>query len=585
MRLLLAALLALSGPASAAAESAHVLNRGCFVHLTTRAWFTFDPAAAFDAVSFMVTGNVYEPLIAFKSAEQTDEFLPFLAAEVPTRANGLLSEDLRTYRFPIRKGVKFHEGAELTPEDVRYSLLRFMLTDAQGGPSALLLKPILGVYSTRGADGKVSLDFKAAAEAVKVDGDAVVVRLAKPDPVFLKVLASLPLVVCRAWAAEHGEWDGTEATWTAFNDRSADKSYLDGHMNGTGPYRLSEADGASGKLVLVRHAGYWRAPAALEHVYLRTVPGKAVRLSMLENGDADAAYFEAQDYFDVSGLSDVQVVDSAPGSGLGEVLFFTFAAEPGSEGLGSGALDGKGAPADLFSDLAVRQGVAYALDYERYLRRGLAGRGRRTGSPIPEGLLPSQGRPPYRFDLDKAREAFKKARGGAVWENGFTVTLTLSPSNASRMALAELVRDGLARVNPKFQVLIKTMSSKELYAAAEAHRLPLFIAGYYSDYPDARSFANGMLHGAGYYPRAQRFSDSKLDGLVEEASSVADPEKRRAAWRAVVRRGAELVPHLTTYEPSRFTAARRWVKGFDSDVNVSNMGVDDYPYFYAYSKE
>lgn len=560
MRLLLAALLAL--PASAAA------GPKTFVNLTTRGWFTLDPAAAFDAVSFIAVGNVYEPLIAFKSASETDAFVPFLSAEVPTRENGNLSEDLRTYRFPIRKGVVFHEGSTLTPEDVRYSLLRFMLTDVEGGPSSLLLKPVLGVYSTRGPDGAVTLDFKAASEAVTVDGDHVVVRLAQPDPVFLKVLASQPLVVSKAWAVVHGEWDGSEAAWKAFNNRPVEKSALHARMNGTGPFRLAKADEKDAHLTLTRHGHYWRPKAALEEVHLKAEPGRAVRMCKLENGDADAAYFEAADYWDVEALSDVQVVDSAPGAGLGDVLFFTFDVDKASDGL----LDGT--PADIFADRDVRAGTAFALDYERYLKRGLAGRGRRTSAAIPESMLPNQGKAPFRYDLEKARALFKGARGGALWEKGFSVTLTFSPSNASRMALAELVRDGLARVNPKFKVVIKTMPSKALYAEAEAHRLPLFIAGYASDYPDARSFANGMLHGSGYYPKAQRFSDPELDGLIEARS-----------WRAAVKRAGELVPHVTTYEPSRFSAARKWVKGFDNDQNVNNMGVEDYPYFYSYSKE
>lgn len=560
MRLLLALLLAAASPSAAAGPT--------FVNLTTRGWFTLDPAAAFDAVSVIAVGNVYEPLVTFKSASETDVLVPFLASEVPSRENGLLSEDLRTYRFPIRKGVLFHEGSTLTPEDVRYSLLRFMLSDVEGGPSSLLLKPVLGVYSTRGPDGKVALDFKAAAEAVTVDGEHVVVRLAKPDPVFLKVLASLPLVVCKAWAAVHGEWDGSEATWKDFNNRPVEKSAFDRRMNGTGPFRLSAADAKSGHLTLARHDLYWRPKAALAEVQLRAEPGRAVRLCKLENGDADAAYFEAADYWDVSGLADVQIVDSAPGAGLGDVLFFTFAVDPSSDGL----LDGT--PGDLFADRDVRAGTAFALDYERYLRRGLAGRGRRTSAAIPERLLPSQGKPPFRYDLDRARSHFKKARGGKLWEDGFSVTLTFSPSNSSRMALAEAVRDGLARVNPKFKVAIKAMPSKELYAQAEAHRLPLFIAGYAADYPDARSFAAGMLHGAGYYPKAQRFADAELDALVE-----------KGAWREAVKRAVELVPHVTTYEPSRFTVARKGVKGFDNDHNINNMGVEDYPYFYAYSKE
>ncbi|TPW17461.1 MAG: hypothetical protein FD126_3644 [Elusimicrobia bacterium] len=42
MRLLLAVLLALGAPVSA-----HASNPKSFVHLTTRGWFTLDPAAAF----------------------------------------------------------------------------------------------------------------------------------------------------------------------------------------------------------------------------------------------------------------------------------------------------------------------------------------------------------------------------------------------------------------------------------------------------------------------------------------------------------------------------------------------------------
>ena len=47
----------------------------------------------------------------------------------------VLSEDAgRTYAFPIRKGVVFHDGSTMTPEDVRYSLLRFLLMDRSGCP-------------------------------------------------------------------------------------------------------------------------------------------------------------------------------------------------------------------------------------------------------------------------------------------------------------------------------------------------------------------------------------------------------------------------------------------------------------------
>ena len=63
----------------------------------------------------------------------------------------------------------------MTPEDVRYSILRFILSDVSGGPSSLLLEPILGYSSTRDEQGNIVVDFKEAAEAVQVQGDNVVI--------------------------------------------------------------------------------------------------------------------------------------------------------------------------------------------------------------------------------------------------------------------------------------------------------------------------------------------------------------------------------------------------------------------------
>ncbi len=560
-------------------------GRGELVHLTTRPWLTLDPAAAFDPVSLIATGNVYEPLVTFGDVKDPSVLIPFLAAAVPTLENGLLSADRTTYRFPIRKGVRFHDGAELTPEDARYSLLRFMLADESGGPAALLLEPLLGVGSTRGPDGKVTLAFSEAADAVRVDGEAVVVRLKRPDSAFLKLLASLPIVVCRAWAAAHGEWDGSESSWTRFNNRPPGSSYLAAHMDGTGPFRFLEAASSARQLVLGRHAGYWRRPASLEQVTLRVVASKAVRLSMLESGAADISYFDARDYEDARALRGVKVVEGLPGIALGEAVFFTFSAAPGAPALGSGRLDGAGIPPDFFAEKAVREGFGYALDYDDYLKRGLSGRGRRSQGPIPSSLVAFRGVPPFRFDLERARAALRKARAGAVWENGFTVTLTLSPSNANRLVLAEVLRDGLAKVNPKFTLRVKTVSSAELYAAAERHELPLFIASYDADYPDPHSFAYGMLDGDGYYPRVQGYRNPALDRRIAAAAAMAGEPERLAAYQEIVRLGALDIPHLTTFEPARFIAARADVSGLDGSQNVSNLALDGFPYFYAYSKE
>lgn len=580
---LISLLLAFS-PAVTMAAPSPIRNPGSLVHLMTRAWFTFDPAASFDAVSFIVTGNVYESLITYRDMKNADSLMPFLSSKVPTRKNGLISKDGLVYRFPIRSGVMFHSGDALTAEDVRYSILRFMLNDIEGGPSSLLLRPILGIYTTRDGAGKMIVDFNEAAEAVTVDGDAVVVVLKKPDATFLKALAALPIVVSKKWSVQNGEWDGTKKTWARYNNRRLGESHYHENANGTGPFKIKRANRERGDLLLVRHEKYWRTPAALEDVMMRVVPSKALRLWMLENGDADTSYFEDRDYMETKELMDVRVAEQGVYASLGEVLFFGFQVDARSKRLGSGKWDGKGVPPNFFSDLDVRKGFAYAFDYEGYFRRGLGMRGKRAPGAIPDFLLAGQKPSGLKMSLRKARKHFKKAFGGKVWKSGFTVTLTYSPSNASRIVMGRLLKAKLEKINPKFNLQLRPMKSAELYKQAEQHRLPLFISGYYADYPDAHSFAFGMLHSSGYYPKAQRYSNEKIDALVEKAAATPDREKRYAVYREIVATAAADVPQVYTYQPARFSAGRVWVKGLGNDENVNNLRLNNFPYFYALSK-
>ena len=85
---------------------------------------TLDPSWAYDTTSLFVIGQVYETLIAYAGAS-IDRFEPRIASVVPSRENGFISKDGLVYAFPLRSGVKFHDGTAMTPEDVKYSLMRF----------------------------------------------------------------------------------------------------------------------------------------------------------------------------------------------------------------------------------------------------------------------------------------------------------------------------------------------------------------------------------------------------------------------------------------------------------------------------
>lgn len=125
------------GPVSAAVP---VSNPETLVILLRNPLKGLDPALSYDLGTYMILGNVYESLLSF--GDGPEDLRPWLSREVPTKENGLVSADGRSYSFPIRSGVNFHQGGTLTAEDVRYSLLREMLIQEQGATPSLLLEPL-----------------------------------------------------------------------------------------------------------------------------------------------------------------------------------------------------------------------------------------------------------------------------------------------------------------------------------------------------------------------------------------------------------------------------------------------------------
>ena len=60
----------------------------------------------------------YEPLASW---DAEGNLVPALAAEVPTRANGGLSADLKTVTWKLKQGVKWHDGRPFTADDVVFT--------------------------------------------------------------------------------------------------------------------------------------------------------------------------------------------------------------------------------------------------------------------------------------------------------------------------------------------------------------------------------------------------------------------------------------------------------------------------------
>ncbi len=553
-----------------------VKNPDTFTNLEIGEVSSLDPAFPYDASSQSVIQNVYETLIAFKGSSLS-EFEPRIAERVPSFKNKLISPDGRQYRFTIGKGVKFHDGSEVTPEDARYSLLRFMICDRAGGPSALLLEPIAGVASTRNSSGTITLDFAALEKAVRVEGNDLVILLPRPFGPFLSIMARWSYVIPKEWARAHGEWDGTAETWKTFNDPPKEKSYLYQNMNGAGPFKLVRWDKTARYVLLDRHNEYFRGPAKLKHVLVKAVPELNTRKLMLQAGDADLIETPRPYAAQLLGIAGVAVLDGLRRLQTDPALFFTVKINPtANPDIGSGKLDGEGIPPDFFNDVEVRRGFSYAFDYEAILRDTFKGTAARALGPIPPSVLGydanQQG---YSHDLKRAEEHLRRARGGEVWAKGFRFTLTYNTGSENREAAAQILKKNIEKLNLKFRVDLRGVDWASFLDKAQRRLMPLFARGWLADYPDAHNFIYAFYHSAGRYPSAQGYSNAELDSWIEQAAVEPSPAKRVELYKRILAKGFAEAPVIFTVHPTGVYGLRTWVKGFVD--NPVNLGIYYYP--------
>ena len=88
------------------------------------------------------------------------------------------------------------------------------------------------------------------------------------------------------WTIENGGWDGSCDTWQNFYAEPSESDPLTTIMNGTGAFKLDHWTQGE-EIVLVRNDEYWREPAKLERIIIKSIDEWGTRFAMLQAGDAD----------------------------------------------------------------------------------------------------------------------------------------------------------------------------------------------------------------------------------------------------------------------------------------------------------
>ncbi|MEN3010176.1 MAG: ABC transporter substrate-binding protein [Candidatus Bipolaricaulaceae bacterium] len=553
---------------------------------------SLDPAWHYDIPSAQVIFNVYETLI-FYERQRVDKFVPVLAE------SWTVSEDGMTYTFVVRKGIKFHLGGDLTPEDVAYSLHRLMIQDRTGGPAKLVLEPLLNVRSIKALAEAVG-DEKACEmvkSAVIASEDTVIIRLAKPMPVtaMLQILAGTWCsIVDKEWVIAQGGWDHGCTTWRKWHDPKVEESELFNKMNGTGPFMLKYWKKGD-EIVLERNENYWGEKPKLRLGIFKVVPEWGTRLLMFKEGDADIIAVPRANISAVEPLVAVEVtgfpinkpfqpVKMAMKNPLGtvrvfkdlvgvslDVGFMNFEVVEGSPFIPElGGLPKR----DFFADEDVRKAFSYAIDYQRYIEEAYLGEAFQPRGVIPYGFLgynPEQW--VYSYDPEKVAEHLKKAWNGELWEKGFKLIVHYNTGNLMRKAACEMLELHIEALNkerpgkPPFVIEVRDLPWATFLGHAVAGRMPFWVSGWVADYIDPHNFAHPFLHSAGALAvriniaRDKELS-AKFDELIEKGIATLDPSEREKIYFEINRLAVEHATHIWLVQPTRRAYQRLWVLGW-----------------------
>ncbi|MBT4290333.1 MAG: ABC transporter substrate-binding protein [Deltaproteobacteria bacterium] len=511
-------------------------NKNTFVKGTYQTTRTLDPASCFDSSCGMKIRNIFETLVQF-NGQSSESFVPLLATKVPTLKNGGITEDGTLYTFYIRKGVKFHNGETLIPEDVEYSLERNMLVDQVNGPSGMLLKAILGnEYQSTRKNGKIIPGImKKIMDAIVLKGNTISIKLSAPFPPLLAILqGSWGSIVSKKWAIANKAWDGTLESASkqqkdgGYNAPQINTEPLQAISNGTGAYQLKSWE-KSNQIILEAFDQYWGKKPYIQTAIIEYLPEwTSLKLKLL-NGDADTVTVSNTFVSEIKRIQDITIY-KIPQLTASFALFNHKINAKNNLDIGSGKLDGKGIPTDFFTDINIRLSFLHAIDY-KVLKEDVGNNlVLNPGSPNIKGLPYFKKIPMFPFDLEKSKNYLKKAFNGDVWRKGFQMTITHQYDSTFYEAVALMMAENMNTLSPKINIKVQKINPKDYIEKYQQSLFPVFFVHWKAEYPDPHNFLPTFMHSKGINGRFSHYYNPEVDKLCEEGAMTSDPVKRKKIY-------------------------------------------------------
>ena len=453
--------------------------------------------------------------------------------------------DDRTLEFDLRPGVRFHDGREMTAEDVAFSFGAARMWGAEETQARNLFGSVPGR-----TQGKAPPPEAAAIARRTYPGFE---RIEVVGPLTVRFVNRVPDPALEGRMTRN---TGMVLSAAGFD---AAASWLDWARApvGTGPYRVAEFR-PDRSLLLVAHDGHWRGRPPLRQVRFLEVPEVAARIAMLQSGEADFACDIPPDQIEVLERNPRHAVAGGPIMNLRMTVF------------------DKTHP--HLRDPRVRRAFTHAIDRQAIVDSLWGGR-----APIPRGEQFEFYGPMYladwevpRFDPAEARRLLKEAgyRGEPIPYR------LLNNYYTGQTATAQILLEGWRQVGLNVQI-----EMRENFPQVLSNQGAGTPAGRgVRDWSNSASFNDPVASlTSSHGPQGQQWQigewrNEEFGRLSEALEGSMDLGTRRAAFRRMLEIIEREDPGYTVlHQTVNFTGMRRdlpWKAGqsFFMDFSARNWG-------------
>lgn len=458
-----------------------------------------NPLFAHSDATDQVDALIFAPVFRY---DERGRFVPELATEVPTYANGGISRDSKTLTLHWRRGVTWSDGAALTPRDLRFTW-RAVMSDRNN------------TKARYGWDDIVRIDVP--------NDETAIVHLRRPNA---GVLGSFGGGGGSAYPPLPEHLLGKLPTLNAAN--------FNVHPISSGPWLLAAWNHGS-SLEFAPNTRYWRGAPKLRALSYRVVPNPETLVAQLRTHEIDlfANVPEAQ-AARVANVTGIAVVRHASAN------WRRLAIDCARPGLG---------------DVRVRRAIAEAIDWDRINATVYHGLNVRARSDIPPDSWAAPDIPFHPHDPRAAAALLDAAGwraatpGGVRTHAGIPLRLVISATTKPGNEQAEVqMQQALRTIG--IELSIKNYPASVLFAADG----PLYTGKYDLEWsidtngPDPDNQASWS---ADFIPPRGVNTSFLRDAIITQTSAAAlrtfDHARRKALYQREELRIHELVPAVFLY--------------------------------------